>query len=189
MLPRFTARFTRTSGMVAGLTVAVGGSWTLSGSYPPLVDSPTGGDQTCGPQVPVSCAGPVVSHTRGHEAKLDIGVSGRRALGFFNLFPEVVESATYAAPDPGKPFCSASGSEPTRVVPLFGLGSTSLANRAVPSPLSFPLRFPVAKLAGRRAFTVTLPPARLQGCATPYYTPCSESGRVVMRLSFTPARR
>jgi hypothetical protein len=184
--PAFTAQFTRRTGMVARFKVAVGGTWSLTGSYPPLEYPPAGGDPTCGAQVPVDCAGPVVSRSR--NATLDFGRVGRRAVGYFNLFPEVVESAVYADPDPARPFCSQSGSEPTRVVPLFGLASTSLAARAAPSPDTFPVRVPISRLLGHRRFAVLLPPARLEGCPSLYYTPCEESGSVRMRLTFTPGR-
>ena len=177
--PTFTARFTRSSGMVARFRATQGGTWSLSGSYPP-----TDGDSGCGAQVPVSCTGPVVGRAR--LAALDFLVRGRRAIGYFSLFPDIVESAVYADPDPAKPFCSQSGEEPTRVVPLYGLGSTSLAARAAPTPSTFPARVPVGKLLGHKRFSVLLPPAALEGCPTLFYTPCEESGRIRMRLTFTP---
>ena len=184
--PAFTAVFSRGSGLVARFRSSGGGSWTLAGSYPPLVYPPAGGDPGCGAQVPVDCAGPVV--LRRPTASLDIRMRGRRTIGYFTTFTEIVESARYAQPDPARPFCSESGDEPTSVVPLFGLGSTSLAARAAPSPDTFPLRIPVARLLGRRAFAVTLPPAALEGCPSLFYTPCQESGAIRMRLTFRPAR-
>jgi hypothetical protein len=57
---------------------------------------PAGGDLTCGAQVPVDCAGPVVSRSGGRVAKLIIDPTGRRAVGYFSDFVEVVESARYA---------------------------------------------------------------------------------------------
>jgi hypothetical protein len=185
--PIFTARFSRRTGMVARFRATVGGTWTLKGSYPPLQYPPDGGEPTCGPQVPVDCAGPVVGRSR--RAQLDFGIVGRRAIGYFGLVPEIVESARYAAPDPAKPFCSESEEgETCRVLPLFGLGGTSLAARAAPTPSTFPARVPVTKLLGRRRFTVLLPPAKLEGCPRDYYTPCQESGRIRMKLIFTPVR-
>ena len=145
---------------------------------------PAGGDPGCGPQVPVDCAGPVVLRER--SAVLDIGVFARRAIGGFTDFTEIVESARYAAPDSARPFCSESGDEPTRIVPLLGLGSTSLAARAAPTANTFPLRIPVRRLLGRRAFTMTLQPAALTGCPQLYYTTCQESGAIRMRLTFRP---
>jgi len=177
--PAFTARFTGATGMVARFRATQGGTWSLSGSYPP-----TDGDSGCGAQVPVSYARPVVGHDR--RATIDFAVRGRRAIGYFSEFAEIVESAVYAAPDPAKPFCSQSGDEPTRVVPLYGLGSTSLAARAAPTPNTFPARVPVGKLLGHKRFSVLLPPAALEGCPTFYYTPCEESGQIRMRLTFTP---
>jgi hypothetical protein len=185
--PRFTARFDRRTGMVARFTAVVGGSWTLAGSYPPLVYPPGGGDPSCGPQVPVSCAGPVISRDR--QAAMDFTVRGRRAVGYFSDFLEIVESARYAPPDPSRPFCSESGEEPTRVLPHLGLGGTSLAARAAPTPDTFPARVPVAKLLGRKRFSILLPPARLEACPRDYYSVCQESGSIRMRLTFTPAGR
>ena len=147
---------------------------------------PEGGDATCGPPVPVDCAGPVV--VRSPRAKIDFAVVGRRAIGSFVSFPEIAESARYAPPDPAKPFCSQNGDEQTPVLPLFGLGSTSLAARAAPTPNTFLARIPVARLRGRRQFSVLLQPARLEGCPRLYYTTCEESGAIRMRLTFTPAR-
>ena len=185
--PRFTALFYRRTGMVARFRATAGGSWTLTGSYPPISYSPSG-EPTCGPQVPIACAGPVVGRSRNGE--LDFGVRGRRAIGYFRLVPEIVESARYAQPDPAKPFCSESEEgETSRVVPLFGLGGTSLAARAFPTPNTFPARVPVAKLLGRKRFAVVLPPAKLEGCPEDFYSTCQESGQIRMRLVFTPARR
>lgn len=182
--PRFTAVFTRSSGLVARFRATAGGTWSLTGSYPPIVESPTGGDFTCAAQVPVSCAGPVIGHDR--HASIDFIVRGRRAIGYFSDFAEIVESGVYAVPDPAKPFCSQSDDEPTRVVPLYGLGSTSLAARAAPTPDTFPAYIPVAKLLGHKRFSVLLRPAALEGCPTDYYTPCEESGQIRMRLTFRP---
>jgi hypothetical protein len=127
---------------------------------------------------------------RRRNGEIDFAVVGRRAIGYFGLVPETVESARYASPVPGKPFCSESeDDETTRVLPLFGLGGTSLAARAYPTPSTFPARVPVAKLLGRKRFAILLPPARLEGCPTDFYNVCEESGRIRMRLVFTPARR
>ncbi len=186
--PVATALFYRRTGMVARFKATVVGSWTLAGSYPPLVYPPGGGDPSCGAQVPVACAGPVVGTRRNGE--LDFVIVGRRAIGYFGLVPEIVESARYANPVPGRPFCTENeNDETTRVLPLFGLGGTSLAARAFPTPSTFPARVPVAKLLGRRRFSILLPPARLEGCPRDFYTTCEESGRIRMRLTFTPARR
>jgi hypothetical protein len=126
---------------------------------------------------------------RDLRATLDFAVVGRRVIGGFTDFAEIVESARYAQPDLSRPFCSESGDEPTRVVPFLGLGGTSLAARAAPTPNTFPARVPVAKLLGRKRFSVLLPLARLEGCPRDYYTQCQESGSIRMRLIFTPGRR
>jgi hypothetical protein len=186
--PVATALFYRRTGMVARFKATAGGSWTLAGSYPPLVYPPAGGDPSCGAQVPVACAGPVIGRRRSGE--LDFAIVGRRAIGGFRLVPEIVESARYASPVPGKPFCTENeDDETTRVVPLFGLGGTSLAARAFPTPNTFPARVPVAKLLGRKRFALLLPPAKLEGCPEDFYSTCQESGQIRMRLIFTPARR
>jgi hypothetical protein len=185
--PAFVARFDRQSGMVARFKVTVAGTWTLTGSYPPLQYPLGGGDPTCGPQVPVDCAGPVINPYRDNDARLEFSRVGARAVGYFNSFVEIVEIAAFADPDPAKPFCSQSGSEPTQIPPLFGLASTDIEDRAVPS--TFPVRVPVPRLLGHRAFNVVVPSALPNGCQTGYHTPCRESGRLTMRLSFTPTRR
>ena len=190
MRPRYVSHFSRGTGLFVSFASprGNGGSWTLSGSYPPLVYPPDGGEPTCGAQVPVSCSGPILTRGR-YGAALDFGIRARYAIGYFNSFWEIVESATYDAPDPARPLCGGRGDEPTRVLPLFGLGNTSLAARAAPIPDTFPARVPVAKLQGHTRFSVLLPPAALEGCPRDYYTRCEESGRIRMKLTFTPVTR
>jgi hypothetical protein len=106
---------------------------------------------------------PVLGWSRRGE--LDFGsVPARRR--FLDLVPEIVESARYAAADPAKPFCSeGEEGETSRVVCR---SSGSGAPRSRPA--------------------VLLPSARLEGCPRDFYTRCQESGRIRMRLTFTPAR-
>lgn len=186
MRPGRAATFSRATGLFVRFAPPKGngGHWTLGGSYPPRVYSPTG-EASCGAQVPVACSGPILTRGR-YGAALDFGVRGTYAIGYFSSFWEIVESASYAAPDPALPFCSASGEEPSQVKPLFGLGGTSLAVRAAPIPDTFPARVPVAKLQGRKRFSVLLPPAVRDGCPTDFYNPCTESGQIRMKLTFTP---
>ncbi len=188
MRPRFVSTFSRATGLFVRFASPQGngGHWTLNGDYPPLVYSPTG-EASCGAQVPVACSGPILTRGR-YGAALDFGVRGKYAIGYFSAFWEIVESASYAAPDPALPFCSASGEEPSQVKPLFGLGGTSLGARAAPTPNTFPARVPVAKLQGRKRFSVLLPPAVREGCPTDFYNPCAESGQIRMKLTFAPVR-
>ncbi len=166
-----TARFTP-RGMFVRLKVAVGGSWTLSGSYPPFVD-PNDRESACGPPMPVNCAGPVVSTSRNRVVRLFLDRLGRRVVGYFAEFVEVVESARYAKPDPSRPFCAEDdpATVAARHAPILGLGDTSLANRAVPSPDTSLVRAPVSRFLGRRKFTVVLPPAPLESCLSLLNTP------------------
>jgi hypothetical protein len=194
LAPVGTATFTRRGGLFARVRISVAGAWTLNGAYAPTTESPTGGPGPCASPVPIACAGPVVNPSPGRGAdvvRLDLAVAGRNAVGFFREFVGMVESASIALPDPAKPFCSGSGEEPTVVVPLLGLSADDAVARAAHLPVvsRVPIRVPVARLSGHRAFTVALPPSVPDQCRqTSAYSTCRESGRFQMRLTFTPAR-
>jgi hypothetical protein len=77
------------------------------------------------------------------------------------------------------------GDESVPVTPLFGLSSTTIADRA----LGERIRIPAAKLSGRRPFTVTPPPSRPSGCPADGFDPCTEQGGFTLHVTFTPAHR
>ena len=173
--------------MVARFKATVGGSWTLAGSCP----------RSCTrrgrrPDLRRAGAGrlrgPGGRHTPQRRARLRHRGAARHRL----LRSRSGDRRERQVCEPGRREAvlhENENDETARVLPLLGLGGTSLAARAFPTPNTFPARVPVAKLLGRRRFAILLPPARLDGCPTFYYTTCEESGQIRMRLTFTPARR
>ncbi|MGB2712662.1 MAG: hypothetical protein WBC51_00675 [Vicinamibacterales bacterium] len=74
---------------------------------------------------------------------------------------------------------------PSTTVPLFGLGSTDIDSDAYLETV----RVKASRFLRRKAFTMTMPASRPNGCERGYYQPCNESGGMTMKLTFAPVRR
>lgn len=169
------------------------GRWTVAGSFVAQVAQPDG-TLACAPgAMPLSCAARVVAedgHTVSTQgaARLAVDDNTRGTIVSRITAPRLTEQyADAGAPPAGwSPACRLdAGDESVPVTPLFGLSSTTIADRA----LGERLRIPAAKLSGRRPFTVTPPPSRPSGCAADGFDPCTEQGGFTLRVTFTPARR
>ena len=151
-----------------------GGSWSVSGSYPPRIELPEDAIG-CGSQQAIHCGGPIVSERGGGEPQFVLVPKGRRLVGAFYTNDFFKESIT------GED-CNVANSA---AGPLLGLGETEIEpdvfgeNSLKPANLSVPR----ARFAGHAPFAISESAGPDGGC-TPYYTQCQQSGRLTLTLRF-----
>jgi hypothetical protein len=169
----------------------VGGTWAVSGSYVPLVAQPDGTQACAGSATPVSCGAKVVAED-GHGARTSgsarlavVGTTRRTTISRLDG-PRLTEQyADAGTPPAGWPSACQlqTGDETVPVAPLFGLASTDIADRQLVKRIAIP----DAKLRGHRRFTVRVAAARPNGCPADGFDPCTETGAIATRVTFTPA--
>lgn len=164
------------NGIALLMRMQPGGSWSIDGSYPPHVDLPNG-DQGCGPQQPLHCAGQMVAE------------GDRMVLGFIRrgatLHGDFLQNQFLKEADDIDSQCPTQDSSGR---PLFGLASSQIEvdvfaeNDGRPDTIDVP----VARFRGRKAFTITRTAGPDGGCDQRFYATCSESGSLTLTLRFTP---
>ena len=181
--PRFTAEYGRGNpAFGAVFTVAVAGRWTLDGSYPPRSRDASGED-ACGAPVPIACSGKVFNPRvrDSAEARLIFQRNGRTYVGQFSSFVGMQEDAT-GQPNVCNP--DSGGDDTIAVLPLLGFTTASPQADLIEGIY----RVPVARLNGRRAFSVSPTPATgmTEECPS-FYVACTQTNRLAMKLTFKPA--
>jgi hypothetical protein len=184
--PRLVTEYRRDlNGFAAPMRASIAGNWSLSGSYSPI--SETDGS-SCEPAKPVSCAGKVIGGSSRYErqrlARIVFNrVRGRLVASFDEMTP-VSEDADYRPElDPA---CN-GGESRSSTRPVFALGG------GIGTVTARNFRFPHRRALGRRAFTVTGPTQRREGCTPSSYATtydrCTERSSIRVRLRFSPVRR
>jgi hypothetical protein len=118
--------------------------------------------------------------TAGRQARIIFIRRGRAYLGQLAEFAGVREEQS-GQPSP----CSTEGDDDSvAVLPLFGLATGAASNLVTGA-----FRVPIARVRGRRAFSVDVTPASGEsgGCDA-FYLACSESSLLTFTLRFTPRR-
>lgn len=165
------------TGIAVAMKMTPGGSWSVTGSYPPHVEL-ADGTSGCGPQQSFHCGGPIV-RGGGPGAVLYFAPRGRSLAGNFleNTFLKETNG-------------EACEIEATIAGPLLGLADTRIEPDAFAEDDAKPtsIMVPRARFAGSKAFTVTHAAPPDGGCPREFYTQCSETGSVTLTLHFKRAR-
>jgi hypothetical protein len=173
------------------LRYRVAGRWSVSGGYVPLRGQPDGTLACAGAETPVACGARVVFED-GHRtsttgtARLAVDTNAHGAVGSRIDAPRLTEQyADAGTPPQGWPgVCTLSpDDEAIPAAPLFGLSTSEVLDRA----LATRIRFPAARLAGHRRFTVTTAARRASACPAQGFDPCVEHGSFRVRVTLTPA--
>jgi len=169
-----------TTGIALGMKMTPGGRWSMSGSYAPVQEGPTGGP-TCGTPKGFGCGG-AITREGAPMATLAFMPHGRSLLGNFLQAPSFHERR----PNEDQP-CSLDDSV---VEPMFGLDGTEIEVDALAESDAHPSHFvvPRSKFKGRKAFTVTHVGHPDEGCPRDYYTQCTETGTITLELRFSHPR-
>jgi hypothetical protein len=171
-----------TGGIALGGKMTHSGHWSMSGSYEPRQEAPTGGLQ-CGEQRPFQCSG-AVSREGAARVVFRFLPHGRSLRGEFLSVPSFHERG----PNQDQP-CSLADAT---VGPMFGLDGTDIepdalrVNTTQGTPAFFTV--PRSRLKGRKAFTITNVAHPDGGCPRDEYSQCSESGSITLTLRFKPSR-
>jgi hypothetical protein len=155
-----------------------GGSWSVTGSFPPPGQRPDG-TGTCGAQRAFHCSGAL--RRNGSIATTQFAPRGKDLLGHF------LQNASFTE---GNEPCASLGGALSGAGPLFGLEGTEIERDALyENPLQRGgLTLPRAELAGYRAFSIRHTVGPDGGCARKSeYPHCSQSGKLTLVLHFTPA--
>jgi hypothetical protein len=170
------------------LRMLPGGDWRQTGMFPERHVDEISGQESCDSPQPIDCRGKVeADQHRATDAAFGVNPAGRAMRGSFTSFSGVSESAVLRLL-PGPVVCNPYRSDGIQMAgPLFGLASSALASSAVDAII----RFPAAKLRGRKAFTYTGPRSKPDpdDCVGDQWLSCTQSGGLVMKLRFTPAKR
>ena len=167
------------------------GRWTVAGAYVPLAGRPDGTLECAATATPLSCAAEVVAddgrrvRTSG-TARLAVAGATRTTVLSRLDGPRLTEryADTAGTPASWPSACRvAPDDESVPVAPLFGLASTGIADRQLGRRIAIPR----ARLAGHRRFVVRVPASRPSGCPAQGFDPCTESGALTTRVTFTPA--
>jgi hypothetical protein len=179
--PYSTARYTRGDPQFgARVNIDVGGRWTVAGSYAPR-QRDVNGNESCSAPVQFTCSGAVTNPYRQVPAGVLFQRRGRTFVGQFTSFAAIREDQS-AQPSACNP---AEGDDSLAMGPLFGLIDTTAHAPLVDGLYSVP----VARLNGRRSFTVSPTPNPTLASPCSYlYLSCSQNNQLVMRLSFKPVR-
>jgi hypothetical protein len=162
--------------------VDVGGRWTVDGSYAPR-QRDANGNESCGAPVPIACSGKVTnpSASERSQGRILFNRRGKTFLGQFSDFVEIREDVS------GQPSaCNPDAGDDTLAFgPLFGFAGGSAQAPFVAGLF----KVPVSRLSGRRAFSISPTPDPSQAGECSYlYVSCSQTNRLAMKLTFTPAR-
>jgi hypothetical protein len=175
------------------LRYRVTGRWAVTGAYAGQEGRPDGTLGCAAAETPVSCGARVVFDD-GHRtrtagtARLSVDGNARRTVVSRITAPRLTEQyADAGTPPAGWPaVCTLSPDDETiPATPLFGLSATEVLDRA----LAAKLRFPAARLAGHRRFSVHGATTRARGCPAQGFDPCHEQGAFAVRVTVSPARR
>ena len=160
--PRLVTEYRRDlNGFAAPMRVSIAGNWSLSGSYSPISESD---GSSCEPAKPVTCAGKVIGGSSRFERQrlariVFTRVRGRLVASFDEMTP-MSEDADYRPElDPA---CN-GGESRSSTRPVFALGG------GIGTITARNFRFAHGRALGRRAFTVTGPTQRRQGCTPSSY--------------------
>lgn len=172
--------FTGGLSLVAKMTG--GGHWSLTGSYQPRQEAPTGG-LACGGQQSFKCGGSI---SREGPARVTFGflAHGKTFRGRFLAVPSFHERR----PNQDDP-CSPPNAT---VLPMLGLDSTDIEADAlriddtVGKPMFFTV--PRSRLKGSRAFSIVNTAKPDGGCPRDEYPQCTETGSLTLKLRFKPLR-
>jgi hypothetical protein len=169
------------------------GRWSVAGGYVPLQPQ-ADGTLACAPsETPVACGARVVFEHAGRtstagSARLSVDDNTRGFVVSRITAPRLTEQyADAGRPPAGWPAaCTLSPDDETiPAAPLFGLSASEVLDRA----LATRVRFPAARLAGHRRFTVHAAARRPGTCPAQGFDPCVEHGSFRLRVTLTPARR
>ena len=171
-----------TGGVALGGKMTGGGHWSVSGSYEPRQEAPTGG-LACGAPRSFQCSG-AVSREGAARVVFRFLPHGRSLAGEFLLVPSFHERG----PNQDDPCLPADAT----VGPMLGLDGTDIeadalrVNTTHGKPTYFTV--PRSRLKGRKAFTITNTARPDGGCPRDEYPQCSESGSITLTLRFKPSR-
>jgi hypothetical protein len=150
------------------------GRWHAEGSYAPnVIDPVLGYDHVCAPAVAATCD--ITLRQRSDRSRGSVYVFERRARKLFLRLTGVGIEERHDASQPD--FCGGDVVTNSTGGPLLPHVYSEAHNRLLPTPL--------AKLGGRRAFTVASKLPAPANC-TPAYSACAESGGVAFTATFTP---
>jgi hypothetical protein len=160
-------------GLALLMKMKAGGSWSVTGSYPPRVENP---DETvtCGQQRPIQCGGKIRRNGPA-AATLIMRAHGSRFTGAFLNKPSFSEDA---ANSPCLVNTEALLGLQEGLMEEDVFRENSLEHKLLTAPRSGFIR--------GRPFTVTVSAGPDGGCHMFHYSHCSESGGLKMTLHFAP---